>query len=106
MTLIDEQVGQILDELDKKGYLENSVVVFTSDHGDCLGDHGHIQKWTMYDAVTRTPTLISAPGRIDEDSHCDALLQHMDWAPLLFSLAGLKVPKGKSAINALEVIQV
>lgn len=105
VTLIDEQVGQILEELDKKGYLENAVVVFTSDHGDCLGDHGHIQKWTMYDAVTRTPTLISAPGRIDEDSHCDALLQHMDWAPLLLSFAGIEVPEGKSAINALDVIQ-
>ena len=49
VTMIDEQVGRMLETLDARGYLDNAVVIFTSDHGDCLGDHGHSQKWTMYD---------------------------------------------------------
>ncbi|MCJ7739301.1 MAG: sulfatase-like hydrolase/transferase, partial [Anaerolineae bacterium] len=53
VAMIDEQIGEILGELDRQGYLDNAVVIFTSDHGDCLGDHGHSQKWTMYDTVTR-----------------------------------------------------
>ena len=44
VTMIDEKVGEFLDALQRRGYLDNSIVVFTSDHGDCLGDHGNIQK--------------------------------------------------------------
>ena len=59
MTMIDEKVGQIMEALEKQGYLENAVVIFTSDHGDCLTDHGHSQKWTMYDQITRIPLIVS-----------------------------------------------
>ena len=61
--MIDEKIGQILQALEEQGYLENAVVIFTSDHGDCLGDHGHIEKWTMYDIITRMPCIVWAPGR-------------------------------------------
>ena len=50
VTMIDEKVGEILEALDRNGYLENSIVIFTSDHGDCLCDHGHSQKGVMYDS--------------------------------------------------------
>ena len=62
VTMIDEKIGEILTVLDEQGYLENSIVIFTSDHGDCLGDHGHIQKWTMYDIITRVPMIVWSPG--------------------------------------------
>ena len=48
VALIDREVGRIVDALQQAGRLDNAVVVFTSDHGDTLGDHGHSQKWTMY----------------------------------------------------------
>ena len=48
----------MLKALESRGYLEDAVVIFTSDHGDSLGDHGLIQKWSMYDCVTRVPLLI------------------------------------------------
>ena len=102
VTLIDEQVGRILEALERKGYLENAVVLFTSDHGDCLGDHGHIQKWTMYDAITRVPTLVWAPESLPAGKRVDDLVQQMDLAPMLFELAGLEPPKG-SAVSALPV---
>ena len=64
VTMIDEKIGQILQALEARGYLENAVVIFTSDHGDCLSDHGHSQKWTMYDIITRMPLIVWAPGTV------------------------------------------
>ena len=58
MTMIDDKVGEILKTLDDKGYLDNALVIFTSDHGDALGDHGHIQKWTMYDSSVKVPLIL------------------------------------------------
>jgi arylsulfatase len=102
MTLIDEQIGRILEALERKGYLENAVVLFTSDHGDCLGDHGHIQKWTMYDTITRMPTIVWAPGRLPAGRRVDEMIQQMDLAPMLFEWAGLEPPAG-AAVSALPV---
>ena len=53
VTMIDREVGRILDALEAAGVLDDTIVVFTSDHGDMLGDHGHSQKWTMYEQVIR-----------------------------------------------------
>ena len=93
VTLIDEMIGRVLDALNRRGYLDNAIVIFTSDHGDCLGDHGHIQKWTMYDCVTRVPLILWSPGRIPRAHSSDALIQQMDLAPTLFELAGLPSSK-------------
>jgi arylsulfatase A-like enzyme len=92
VTMIDEKVGQILEVLERRGYLENALVIFTSDHGDALGDHGHIQKWTMYDTVVRVPLLLWAPGRVDAGQKVDDLVQLMDIAPTVLDAAGVPVP--------------
>jgi arylsulfatase A-like enzyme len=103
VTLIDEQIGRIMAALERNGYLENSIVVFMSDHGDCLGDHGHIQKWTMYDEITRMPMIVRAPTYLPTGKRVNALLQQMDIVPMLFELAGLSPPEG-SAISALPCV--
>ena len=72
VTMIDEKIGEIFQSLQKQGYLENSVVIFTSDHGDCLGDHGHSQKWTMYDVINRMPMIVWSPGRFSPGRKIDA----------------------------------
>jgi len=92
VTMIDEKIGEILGALETGGYLENTVVIFTCDHGDCLGDHGHSQKWTMYDTITRTPLIVWAPGRFAGGRKLDALVQQIDIAPVIMSLAGLDTP--------------
>lgn len=104
MTLIDDQVGLILDSLEKKGYLDDSIIVFMSDHGDCLGEHGHIQKWTMYDSIVRTPMIVCAPA-LPEGRECSEPLQQMDIVPMLFELAGVELSDTHSARSALPVIQ-
>jgi len=93
VTMIDRKIGEILEALEEKGYMENAVVVFTSDHGDCMGDHGHSQKWTCYEQITRMPLMVWAPGRVGTGRTVDALVQHMDVVPWLFGLAGISVPQ-------------
>ena len=92
VSMIDEKVGQILETLERKGYLEDAVVVFLSDHGDCLGDHGLIQKWTFYDCITRVPAILWSPGRLGPGQRIDASTQHMDLAPAILELAGVPPP--------------
>ena len=105
VTMIDTKVGEILESLDKKGYLENSVVIFTSDHGDCLTDHGHSQKWTMYDIITKMPLIVWSPGRFEANRRVDGLCQQMDIGPAILELAGLTPPKTMEAKSLLPALQ-
>ena len=111
VTMIDEKVGQIIDALERTGYLEDSIIIFTSDHGDCLTDHGHSQKWTMYDAITRVPMIIWAPGgsaanrRFGAARTIDGLVQQMDLGPTILDWASIEVPdewEARSLTPALE----
>jgi arylsulfatase len=103
-TMIDEKVGEIMAALESRGYLENSVVIFTSDHGDCLTDHGHSQKWTMYDQITRVPMTVWSPGRFDPQ-RVAPLVQQMDIGPTILELAGAEVPDTLEAISVLPALQ-
>jgi arylsulfatase len=101
VTMIDEKIGELLETLDDRGYLENSMVIFTSDHGDCLGDHGHSQKWTMYDIITRVPTIVWSPGRVPAGEKLTGLYQMMDIGPTVLELAGVPVPESFDARSML-----
>lgn len=104
VTMIDEKVGQILEVLERNGYLDNSIIIFTSDHGDCLTDHGHSQKWTMYDLITRIPLTVWAPGRFPAGM-VDSLCQQMDLGPTILELAGVKVPPTLEAVSMLDALE-
>jgi arylsulfatase A-like enzyme len=104
VTMIDEKIGQILQQLEVKGYLENAVVIFTSDHGDALGDHGHSQKWTMYDIITRVPLIVWSPGRFAGGRKLDDLCQLMDIGPAILELAGLSLPASLEAESLLPAL--
>ena len=105
VTMIDEKIGQIMDTLEEKGYLENAVVIFTSDHGDCLTDHGHSQKWTMYDTITRMPTIVWSPGRFEGSRRIDGLCQQMDLGPTILELAGVEPPPTIEARTLLPALK-
>jgi arylsulfatase A-like enzyme len=105
VTMIDDQVGKLLQALEDRGYLENAVVMFTSDHGDALGDHGHSQKWTMYDIITRMPLIVWAPGRFAGNRKLDGLCQLMDIGPTILELAGLTPPASFEAETLLPALQ-
>lgn len=105
VTMIDEKIGEILATLDEQGYLENAVVIFASDHGDCLGDHGHIQKWTMYDIVNRVPLIVWSPGRFEPARRIAGLCQLMDIGPTILELAGITPPADMQAQSLLPALQ-
>jgi len=90
VTMIDEQVGQLMEAIERNGYLDNSVILFTSDHGEALGEHGHIQKWTLYDCVTRVPLLAWSPERFKSGITLDGLCQLMDVGATVLELADVE----------------
>jgi len=105
VTMIDEKIGQILKALEAQGYLDNAVVIFTSDHGDALSDHGHSQKWTMYDVITRVPLIVWAPGRFDGGTRVGALCQQMDIGAAVLELAGVPLADSMEAESLLPALQ-
>ena len=105
VSMIDEKIGELLQALEEKGYLEDAVVIFTSAHGDCLGDHGHSQKWTMYDTITRVPAIVWAPGRFTPGRSLDQLCSLFDFGPTILELAGLNVPDEFEAASLLPALE-
>lgn len=89
---VDEQVGRLLDFLEKKGELDNTIIVYTSDQGFFLGEHGLYDKRFMYDEAFRTPLIIFYPKEIKAGSKCDELVQNIDYAPTFLDVAGVDVP--------------
>ena len=103
--MIDEKLGELMDALETTGYLENTVIIFTSDHGDCLTDHGHSQKWTMYDTIVRVPLMVWAPGRFEGGRRVEGMLQSMDVGAGILEMAGVELPEffeARSVLPALE----
>lgn len=90
---VDEQVGRLLDYLEKKGILDNTIIVYTSDQGFLLGEHGLYDKRFMYEESFRTPLIISCPSLVKKHSKCNELVQNIDLAPTFLTLAGVEVPK-------------
>lgn len=89
ITLIDDQVGALLAALEKRDMLENTIIMFTSDHGEMLGDQGLFQKQTPYEPAIHIPLIVSGPG-IAEGRRSDALVDMMDLNPTICALAGLE----------------
>lgn len=90
VEMIDDEVGLILDTLEARGNLDNTIIIFTSDHGDNLGDHGLSQKWAPYDEVTRVPLIISAPKKFSGGKTVDKLVQLFDLGPTILEWAGVE----------------
>jgi len=99
VTMIDKQVGDILDTLEERGVLNNTIIIFTSDHGDCLGDHGHSQKWNMYEPTVNVPALISWPGHIPEGQRVTDLVALFDLGPTILEYAGVATPSWMEATS-------
>ncbi|WP_129669318.1 sulfatase [Phytoactinopolyspora endophytica] len=105
ITMIDEQLGLILQTLEDQGVLDNTVVLFTSDHGDMLNDHGHSQKWTMYEPSVRVPAIVWGPGRIAEGRVVDGLASLFDFGPTILELAGIDRPDWMAAESLMPALR-
>lgn len=90
---VDESVGRVLDYLDSHGLTDNTIIVYTSDQGFYMGEHGWFDKRFMYEESLRTPLLIAYPGHIQPGSVCNKLVQNIDYAPTFLDLASISKPK-------------
>ena len=105
IKLIDDQVGNMVAALAESGQREDTIVIFTSDHGETLGDHGLIMKGCrFYEGLVRVPLIFSCPGRIEEGLRSSALVELLDKAPTLLELAGEPVPERMQGRSLLPII--
>jgi arylsulfatase A-like enzyme len=102
---VDENVGRLLDYLEENGLDENTLIVYTSDQGFYLGEHGWYDKRFIYEESFKTPLLVRWPGVIEEGTTSDQMVQNLDFAPTLLEAAGVSVPgdmQGESLIPLME----
>ncbi len=99
VAAIDDNVGRILDYLERHGLAENTVVIYSSDQGFFTGEHGWNDKRWMYEESFAMPFMLRWPAKVKPGQKCAALIQNIDYAPTLLDLAGAEIPKdldGKS----------
>ena len=105
ISFMDAQVGRVMDALDRLGLSENTVVVFTSDHGYHIGEHGLWQKMSLFEESARVPMLIIAPGVSRPHTHTTTPVSHIDVFPTLAEICGVKPPaniQGQSLVPILK----
>jgi len=95
VTEIDHHIGVILDELEKQGVADNTIVIYTTDHGDFVGSHGLIEKGALghniYEDTLRVPLIISCPELIKKKHKCSDIIQLIDLYPTIAQLCGIKL---------------
>ena len=103
ITSIDRNVGRVLEYLEKNDLLENTLVVYTSDQGFYMGEHGWFDKRFMYDESFRTPLLMRLPGGHQGD--VEQMVQNIDYAPTFLELAGVPIPEDIQGVSLLPLLK-
>lgn len=105
ITFADAQLGRILDALEQTGLDDNTVVLFTSDHGYHMGEHGHWQKTTLFENAAHVPLIIAGPGTTAAGQSAGCPAEMVDFYPTLASLTGLKPPKYVSGVDLTPALR-
>jgi choline-sulfatase len=104
ISLIDEGIGKILAALEETGQLDNTLIVFTSDHGDALGDHGIAYKSFFYEWSAHVPLLVRGPG-VTRGARTAALTSTLDLVPLFYRTLGQEAPRAVQGVDPTPVLQ-
>lgn len=102
---VDDNLGRVLDYLDASGLAENTIVVYNSDQGFFLGDHGWYDKRWMYEESLRTPLIVRWPGVVRDGSENQDLVQNLDLAQTFLNAADAEIPgdmQGRSLVPLLR----
>ncbi len=103
---VDHQVGEILQALEDKGIADNTILVFTADHGDFMGEYNMVRKGMfLYDALLHVPMIWYAPEQIKKGLNPDNLTQNVDIFPTLLDLAGLEIPDHLAGRSLKSLLQ-
>ncbi|SFS87836.1 sulfatase [Paenibacillus sp. BC26] len=104
ISLMDNYIGTILDKLDELGIADNTIVVFTTDHGHFFGQHGLQAKGGFhYEDLIRLPFIVSYPGHVPAGATSDAIQSLVDLAPTFLSLSGIPIPPAMTGVDQSQV---
>ena len=101
---VDDGVGQVLDYLDKEDLTENTIVIYTSDQGFYLGEHGWFDKRFMYEESLRTPILMRYPKEIKPKTEINELIQNLDFAPTFLDYANISKPSDIQGLSFRKLV--
>jgi len=96
---MDKDIGRVLDYLDEQGLAENTIVVYTSDQGFFIGEHGWFDKRFMYEETMRTPLVVRYPAKIKAGQVVNDMVQNLDYAPTFLDFAGIEIPDDIQGIS-------
>lgn len=104
ISSVDDNVGRVLDYLEESGLAENTIVIYTSDQGFYLGEHGWFDKRFIYDESFKTPLIIRWPGKVKAGSVEDEMVQNLDFAPTFLDVADIEVPADMQGESLLPLL--
>ena len=102
---LDVQVGRVLDCLEEKGLLDNTLVVYTSDQGFYMGEHGWFDKRFMYEESLSTPLVMHLPKGLERRGIIDEMVQNIDYAPTFLELAGVPIPADIQGVSLVPLLK-
>ena len=106
ISLVDYNVGRILDALRQKGILDDTLILFTSDHGELMGDHGLLFKGPfLYDCLIKAPMVVQWPGVVPKGARYAQLTEHVDIMPTILDYAGIRVPYGVQGMSMGPILR-
>lgn len=102
---LDDNVGRVLDYLDEHGLSDNTLVVYTSDQGFYMGEHGWFDKRFMYEESMRTPLVMRLPKGYNRRGDIPEMVQNIDYAPTFLEIAGVEIPEDIHGVSLLPLIK-
>jgi arylsulfatase A-like enzyme len=106
ISLIDAEIGRVLAFLNQRSTADDTLIIFTSDHGDYMGDHGlYTKSPALYDCLVRVPLIVRWPGHVDADRRDRRFASHIDFMPTFAAAAGIPCPAQAQGIDLLPFLQ-
>ena len=102
---LDRNIGLLLNYLDQKGLAGNTVVIYASDQGFYLGEHGWFDKRWIYEESLRTPFVMRYPGVVRPGSTVSSMMLNIDWAPTILDMAGVKTPADMQGVSFMPLVR-
>lgn len=105
VSLLDTHIGRIVDTISRLGLQDDTNIIFTTDHGEHLGDHGFIYKVAPYDELIHLPLIWWSPSRFGKPRREQGIVSHVDLMPTLLDLAGIAYPRGVQGVSYQATLQ-